>query len=125
MELEQLRQLDVIARYGTLQAAADRLHISQSALSRSLKRLEDDLGQQLFDRTRNSLQINANGRLALEHAQLILAEERRKPERGGNGGERDGQDDGDSDQQPGREGFEADVLDLHVNRLKRTCYGTE
>lgn len=77
MELEQLRQLDVIARYGTLQAAADRLHISQSALSRSLKRLEDDLGQQLFDRTRNSLQINANGRLALEHAQLILAEERR------------------------------------------------
>lgn len=77
MELEQLRQLDVIARYGTLQAAADRLHISQSALSRSLKRLEDDLGQQLFDRTRNSLQINANGRLALEHARLILAEERR------------------------------------------------
>jgi DNA-binding transcriptional LysR family regulator len=77
MELEQLRQLDEIARYGTLQAAAEHLHLSQSALSRSLKRLEDDLGQQLFDRTRNSMQINAAGRLALDHAQLILAEERR------------------------------------------------
>lgn len=77
MELEQLRQLDAIAQYGTLQAAADRLHLSQSALSRSLKRLEADLGQPLFDRTRNSMQINAAGRMALEHAQLILAEERR------------------------------------------------
>ena len=77
MELEQLKQLTEIARCGTLQAAADRLHLSQSALSRSLKRLEDDLGQQLFDRTRNSMQINAAGQLALEHARLILAEERR------------------------------------------------
>ena len=77
MELEQLRQLDEIARYGTLQAAAERLHISQSALSRSLRRLEEDLGQPLFDRTRNSMRINANGRLALDHARLILAEERR------------------------------------------------
>ena len=77
MELEQLRQLDAIAQYGTLQAAADRLHLSQSALSRSLKRLETDLGQPLFDRTRNSMQINAAGRMALERARLILAEERR------------------------------------------------
>ena len=77
MELEQLRQLDEIARCGTLQAAAERLHLSQSALSRSLKHLEDDLGQSLFDRTRNSMQINAAGRMALEHARLILAEERR------------------------------------------------
>ena len=77
MELEQLRQLAEVAQCGTLQAAANRLHLSQSALSRSLKRLEDDLGQQLFDRTRNSMQINAAGQLALEHARLILAEERR------------------------------------------------
>ncbi|MDO4807254.1 MAG: LysR family transcriptional regulator [Coriobacteriales bacterium] len=77
MELEQLRQLDVIVRCGTLQAAAEHLHLSQSALSRSLRRLEDDLGQPLFDRTRNSMQINAAGRMALDHARLILAEERR------------------------------------------------
>lgn len=47
MELEQLRQLDAVARSGTLQAAADELHLSQSALSRSLRRLEDDLGRPL------------------------------------------------------------------------------
>ena len=77
MELEQLRQLNEIARCGTLQSAAERLHLSQSALSRSLRHLEDDLGQPLFDRTRNSMQINAAGRMALERARLILAEERR------------------------------------------------
>ena len=76
MELEQLRQLDMIARTGTLTEAAERLHISQSALSRSLRRLEDDLGQALFDRTRNSMEINDAGRIALGHAQIILAEER-------------------------------------------------
>ena len=77
MELEQLRQLDEIVRSGTLQAAAERLHLSQSDLSRSLRRLEEDLGQPLFDRTRNSMQVNAAGRMALEHARLMLAEERR------------------------------------------------
>lgn len=77
MELEQLRQLDMIARYGTMQAAADRMHISQSALSRSVRRLEDDLGFALFDRTRNSMALNSNGRLALNHARAILAEEQR------------------------------------------------
>ena len=75
MELEQLRQLSAIARTGTLQAAAEELHISQSALSRSVRRLEDDLGQPLFDRTKNSMQLNDAGRLALGHARLILAEE--------------------------------------------------
>lgn len=77
MELEQLRQLDSIARNGTLLAASEELHLSQSALSRSLRRLEDELGQQLFDRTRNSMRINASGRLALEHARIILTEEKR------------------------------------------------
>ena len=77
MELEQLRQLDMIARCGTMQAAADHMHISQSALSRSVRRLEDDLGFELFDRTRNSMALNSNGRLALNHARAILAEEQR------------------------------------------------
>ncbi|MBR3235292.1 MAG: LysR family transcriptional regulator [Atopobiaceae bacterium] len=77
MELEQLRQLATVADEGTMQAAAMRLHLSPSALSRSLRRLEDELGQQLFDRTKNSMRLNERGRLALEHARAILAEERR------------------------------------------------
>ena len=44
MELEQMRQIDAIARTGTMSAAADELHISQPALSRSIQRLEAELG---------------------------------------------------------------------------------
>lgn len=77
MELVQLRQLVVVAQAGTLQAAAEHLHLSQSALSRSMRRLEDDLGRELFERTRNSMRLNDAGQLALTHAQVILAEEQR------------------------------------------------
>ncbi len=77
MELEQLRQLAMVAKEQTMQAAAFRLHLSPSALSRSLRRLEAELGQPLFDRTKNSMRLNDQGRLALEHARAILAEERR------------------------------------------------
>ena len=77
MELEQLRQLVMVAEEETMQAAAVRLHLSPSALSRSLRRLEAELGQPLFDRTKNSMRLNDQGRLALGHAQTILAEEHR------------------------------------------------
>ena len=74
MELEQLKQLDAIATYGTLSAAAERLHISQSALSRSIQRLEDEFGCKLFERTKNSLSMNDVGEIALEHARLVLSD---------------------------------------------------
>lgn len=77
MELEQLRQLDAICRYGTMSAAAEHLHITQPSLSRSIKRLEADLGQPLFDRTGNSVTLNGAGQVALDHARAMLAEERR------------------------------------------------
>lgn len=44
MELERLRQLEAIEREGTMSAAAQVLHLSQPALSRSLGRLERELG---------------------------------------------------------------------------------
>lgn len=77
MELEQLKQLIAVAQNGTLQRAAKQLHLSQSALSRSLRRLELDVGQDLFDRTHNSLVLNDAGRVALDHAHAMLAEEQR------------------------------------------------
>lgn len=77
MELEQLHQLEAIDRYGTMSSAAEHLHMSQPSLSRSIKRLESDLGQELFDRTGNSATFNEAGKLALEHAHAMLAEERR------------------------------------------------
>ena len=71
-----MHQLDAIARNGTISAAAEELHISQPSLSRSIQRLERELGQSLFDRTRNRAELNEAGRLAVDHARAILREER-------------------------------------------------
>lgn len=76
MELEQMRQLDAIARCGTISAAAEELHLSQPSLSRSIKRLERELGQDLFDRTHNSATLNDAGHLAVDHARNLLRDER-------------------------------------------------
>ena len=76
MDLEQLRQFETIEREGTVSVAARALHISQPALSRSLGRLENELGQPLFDRAGRRLVLNDAGRVALEHVQQILRAER-------------------------------------------------
>ena len=76
MEFEQLRQLEAIAERGTFSAAAQVLHISQPALSRSMQRLEDDLGVELFTREGRRSTLNATGRAALDWAAQILREER-------------------------------------------------
>lgn len=55
MELERVRQFVEVMHTGSVNAAAKKLHVSQPALSRSLRRYEEELGCTLFDRTSNSL----------------------------------------------------------------------
>lgn len=74
MDFEQLQQLEAIERTGTFSAAAHELHISQPALTRSMQRLEAELGQPLFDRAGRSAQINEAGQIALDYAKQILRE---------------------------------------------------
>lgn len=76
MNTDQLKQLEAVAELGTVSAAAERLRISQPALSRSLARLEADLGCTLLDRNGRSVALNHAGRTALEYARSILHEER-------------------------------------------------
>ena len=76
MELEQMRQLDAIERAGTMTAAARRLHVSQPALSRSVQRLEAELGQPLLDRAGRRVTLNDAGRVAVDWARQILRDER-------------------------------------------------
>jgi len=76
MEFEQMRQLEAIEREGTLSAAARALHISQPALSRSIQRLEAELGQPLFTRTGRHMELNEVGRTAVDWARQILRDER-------------------------------------------------
>ena len=72
MELNQLQQIVAIADEAVLSRAAEKLHISQSALTRSIQRLEDELGIQLFERTKNSMKLNDAGKLVVKHARHVL-----------------------------------------------------
>lgn len=76
MNFDQLHQFDAVARLGTMSAAADHLRISQPALSRSLARLEQELGAPLFDRHGRSVSLNRAGTTALEYVRTMLHEER-------------------------------------------------
>lgn len=73
MELEQLRQLQAVAEEGTISAAADALHLTQPTLSRSIQRLERELGTELFRRTKNHVEFNEAGELALAAAADLTA----------------------------------------------------
>ena len=72
LELQQIEQLVTIADCGTLSAAAEKLHISQSALSRSVQRLEAELGVTLFERSRNRIVLNEVGSRAVDYARILL-----------------------------------------------------
>lgn len=72
IELEQLQQLIAVSEYGTISSAADAMHLSQPALTRSLQRLEAELGVSLFDRKRNRVVLNGIGELAVTRARGVL-----------------------------------------------------
>ena len=71
-ELYQLEQLLAVAEQGTLSNAAEQLHISQPALSRSMQRLEAELQVTLFNRQKNKIELNENGRMAVDYARKIM-----------------------------------------------------
>ena len=72
MEIHQLEQFKTIAECKTMREAAEKLYLSQPALSQNLKKLEAELGCILFDRSHNQLSMTAYGEILLEHAHRIL-----------------------------------------------------
>ena len=70
-----LEQLAAVHECGTLSAAAEKLHLTQPSLTRSMQKLESLFGVKLFDRGKNRIVLNENGVLAAECAKHILAEE--------------------------------------------------
>lgn len=74
MELHQLEYLVTIAETGIVSKAAEILLVSQPALTRSIQKLEDELGYLLFDRVKNRLVLNDNGELAVKYAKRVLKE---------------------------------------------------
>ena len=74
LEMSMLAQLVAFADCGTLSAAAEKLHTSQPAVTRAMKKLEEELGLSLFARSKNHLALNEVGELAVRHARRILQE---------------------------------------------------
>ena len=72
IELYVLRQFAAFAEAGTLSEAAEVLHLSQPALSRNMKKLEEDLGVILFERKKNKLELNQNGFYVLDLTRTLL-----------------------------------------------------
>lgn len=72
MELRHLRCFIAVAEELHFARAAERLHIEQSPLSRTIKELEEDLGEQLFVRTSRSTRLTRAGKLFLEHVPRIF-----------------------------------------------------
>ena len=72
MTLSQLRHFTVLARAGSFVKASALLHMTQPALSRSIKALEEELGRLLFDRVGRRIELTAFGRETLSRSQALL-----------------------------------------------------
>lgn len=72
--IKQLRAFITVAKYQNFTAAAQHLHLSQSALSGLIKELENTLGFQVFDRTTRQLNLSQLGEQLLPQAQRIIHE---------------------------------------------------
>ncbi|MER8707777.1 LysR substrate-binding domain-containing protein [Mesorhizobium sp. M0323] len=83
-DLRQLRYFITVAETGNVGRAAELLHISQSPLSRQIIQLEEQLGVALFERARQRVHLNAEGRAFLAEARTLLAHARRLEELGRN-----------------------------------------
>ena len=71
MELQQIKQFREIARTENISKAAEALGLTQATLSQNLKRLEDELGVQLFERVGKRLVINKAGEIMYFHCDEI------------------------------------------------------
>lgn len=73
-EINQLQQLLCVAKHGNLSKAAEELHLSQPALSRSMQRLESELQMELFERSKNKITFSPTGELAVEYAKKVIGQ---------------------------------------------------
>ena len=74
LQLRSLHYLTALASRLNFARAADDLGISQSALSRSIQNLEQELGLRLFDRDRSGVALTPQGKFAVERAAVLLAD---------------------------------------------------
>ncbi|MFC5723357.1 LysR family transcriptional regulator [Streptomyces gamaensis] len=74
LNLDRLRTLHAVARHGSVSGAADGLHVTTSAVSQQLAKLERETGQQLLAKNGRGVRLTDAGRLLAEHAARILSQ---------------------------------------------------
>ncbi|MEW2168263.1 LysR family transcriptional regulator [Streptomyces sp. NPDC007084] len=72
MRIEQLEYIAAVTRLGSLRRAAEELHLSQPALSETVRNLERELGVDLLERKRSGARMSAEGRELLPHIVNVL-----------------------------------------------------
>lgn len=73
LSLERLRALHAIATYGSVRAAADALHVTTSAISQQMAKLEDELGQRMLDRNGRGVRLTDAANRLVKHADRIMS----------------------------------------------------
>lgn len=73
MEIRELRSYLAVARHENMTRAAEELHVSQSALSKQVRSLEEELGCKLFERRSFGIALTEEGRLLCERAASLVA----------------------------------------------------
>jgi LysR family cyn operon transcriptional activator len=72
MEISQLRTFRTVTETLNFTRAAERLHLTQSAVSHQIKALETELGEPLFIRAKGGVRLSEAGKVALRHAERVL-----------------------------------------------------
>ncbi len=76
MDLRQLEMFQAVAEAESFTRAGERLHVSQSAVSRQIKLLEEELGDQVFKRISKRVYLTRTGEILLQHTRRIFGEVR-------------------------------------------------
>ncbi|MFE9843664.1 LysR family transcriptional regulator [Streptomyces goshikiensis] len=74
LNLERLRTLDALARHGSVSGAAEGLHVTTSAVSQQMAKLEREIGQPLLAKNGRGVRLTDAGRLLADHAARILSQ---------------------------------------------------
>lgn len=80
MTLQQLEYATAVAQWGSFVTAADKCFVTQPTLSMQVKKLEEEAGITLFDRSRQPVALTDAGKIFVEQARVVLREQKRLKE---------------------------------------------
>jgi len=72
MEVHQLRYFLAVARTANFSRAAEQCRVAQPSLSQQIKKLEDELGERLFERTKRAVSLTPAGERLRAHAERVI-----------------------------------------------------